>query len=274
MLALSTTLSLSCAPDHPDVEASVPSRTTGIGGTSPREFNYQKEDPPPPPVDPCEADLNSARSEFASAYNKGGRPRLTFMANVLAGEVAATPSRAQDTPRLSSSADHPQDPEAVPVDRALVENELIDVFQKLAGNIRVVDLGVARGQFDRAKANGQEKDIEVLRNNNLADLAILLELRVDRGMAQSASVEVRAHSGDVHARGNLEAVRGGPITIACTARAVRVSDGAVLGTASPERIVVNDEHSLDENLRRMCFCGAAELARKLAVAFTDDFKGK
>lgn len=270
ILSLLPCLLFSCGPDHPDVEANVPAETR-TGPAKPREFTYQKEDPPPPPVDPYELALSSGREKFTTAYAKAGRPRMTFVANVLAGEVAATPNRPNDTPRLTSTADQPQSAEAVPVDRAVVENQFIDVFQRIDSTIRIVDLGVARGQFDRAKTTN--KEIEVLRNNNLTDLAILLELRVDRNDGLVESVDIRDGNRDVHARGVSKSSRGNHIAIACTARAVRVADGAVLGTASPGRVIVENEASLDLELRRICFCGAAELSQKLPTALNNTTKG-
>lgn len=257
-LLLPVLVSVACEPKPSGVNVDVPSCAAEGTAATPEESRYQKEKSPPQPIDPCEADMRSAQESFASMYKTSGRPRFTFVVNVLAGEVAATPTRAKDTPRLSSTEDSLIGSEAVPVDRAVVENQFIDLFQRLTSEVQIIDLGVVRGQFDRAK--DEKASIDVLRNNNLADLAVLLEVRVNRD----------TYAVSVNAQANYPAQS---IAIVCTGRVVRVSDGVVLGTASPARVVVHDEESLDENLRRMCLCGAAELAKKLAFVPMGESKG-
>lgn len=261
------------SPDDPEVAVVVGPRQESPGPYAPPEYEYQMEEPPDQ-TDPCERLALEIRPHFARAYRDAGFPRMGFLANVVSGEaVRTTPGTAPDENRGTGRA--PGRIDALPIDRAAIENHYIDFFKFLDGEVQVIDLEAARGQLDREAATlGDKADapLTTLRDRNLCDLVVLLEIRVNRdpaggmvmtGVSRQSITRQGAHSASAH---RAEWIPTGGMTLACTARALLVEDGSVLATTVPERAELASESQLGEVLRRIAFCSAADLADRLVAA--------
>jgi len=236
-----------CGPDEPSIQAEptdVPPRP------APPPAEYLKEKPP---VDPCDELTESLRRDFPELYHRAKSPRFAVIANVFSGDVAdagavAAERRADDQSALGRRPvwdsqegvllfwESPSVDQALPVDRSSVENHFIHFLLSLAPDVQVVDPGVVREQLlkkvgDKPASVGQD----------LCEICILLDVRVAR-----------------------EGPVSGQRTMATTARAIRLSDGAVLAVSTPKRRDAFGERDVDSRLRRMCYCGGAFLMDELS----------
>ncbi len=235
-----------CGPDYPRVQAE-PSDAPPRPDLLPAE--YLKEEPP---ADPCDELTETLQRDFPELYHRAQSPRFAVIANVFSGDVAdagsvGTERRAEDKSALGRRpvwddqrqvllVASPNIDQALPVDRSSVENHFIHFLLSIAQDMRVVDPGVVREQL--LKTAGDEP---VAVGQDLCEICILLDVRVAR-----------------------EAPISGQRTMATTARAIRLSDGAVLAVSTPERRDAFGERDVDSRLRRMCYCGGAFLMDELA----------
>ncbi|MCO6437284.1 MAG: hypothetical protein J5J06_09385 [Phycisphaerae bacterium] len=167
---------------------------------------------------------------------------------------------------------------AVPVDRAAVEDHFMDAFAAISPAVRIINLGVAREQLEREArtvgSGGDESFLQALRDRNLADIAVLFDVRVLRHGTPSRNdvslrteVAVQGRTATSSAEGS--ASTSSIITIALTGRAVRINDGSVIATVTPPRSEVVGEVALGQALRDACECGAAALASKMCLRLGD-----
>jgi hypothetical protein len=325
MSAAVTPWSEHAPPHEPEVVAPIPERREAAEPYEPEEWHYSKES------DPCETLADEARKEFRSAYLAAGAPRLAFVTSMTGPDVVGGKTRQETGEALRETGEAQEKTgkaqeetsevtEAAPseatrtagerVDLVAVENHFIDFFHSLADEVQVVDLDIARAQMERevgalAQQAGQPWDTTVLRDRNLCDVAVFLEVRIARDERVPDRSELSSRAGAVHeARAEAAQVAGvsrrravaaagqhvgvrqgvaveasqttevgsaGRITVACTARAVRVEDGTTLAVTMPERYeLVDDEVELGEALDEMSFCGAASLADRLASRLSGD----
>jgi hypothetical protein len=235
-----------CGPDYPRVQAEprdAPPRP------APQPAEYMKEEPP---VDPCDELAEALRENFPDLYHQAKSPRFAVIANVFSGDVADAADVGADRREGDQSAmgrrpvwdnekhvlvlGSPSIDQALPVDRSSVENHFIQFLLSLAPDVQVVDPGVVREQL--LKRAG-DKTVSV--GQDLCEICILLDVRVAR-----------------------DAPVSGQRTMATTARAIRLSDGAVLAVSTPKRRDAFGERDVDKRLRRMCYCGGAFLMDELS----------
>jgi|CXWL01.1.fsa_nt_gi hypothetical protein len=231
-----------CGPDYPDTSVDIPPRESSPGPYTPDEPEYQKETPRVSQNEfDCDVVIDEARQDFGQVYELVERPRIAILANVLTPNLGG---RDDDQERVRASL-QPGTLEAVPVDRATVENECINFFNSASERMKLVDVAVARTSME--SATNDAGVLEGFRRIDLCDIAIMVEIRVNRvEPAQDHPANPERYA------------------IACTARASNVRDGHVLTTASAERKIVTSEQSLNDALRKMSLCLSAELSSRLA----------
>jgi len=223
-----------------------------------------------------EAPLGDGTEDQAA---EGAREGVTVITNV-SGNVAnvqGTSDGSSDAhKRLTPTSEAVGLPQAerwaVPVDRAAVEDQFIDVFTSLSPDVRIVDLGVAREQLEReARTVGAQRDepfVRSMRDRNLADMAVIFDLRIVRlGCASRQELKLNAavnsSQGVISSSAEGSASTAPIITIALTGRAIRINDGGVVATVTPPRREVTGDVELGDALQEICECGAMALAARM-----------
>lgn len=238
-----------CGPDHPEAFTSISSQGTSPDSVATEPSQYRTEPrraaKPNDEDNPCGVVIDEARYDFGRVYEIARRPRLAILANVLSTNLGG---RDDDQSRASTAVSF-SDPEAVPVDRATVENECIAFFDSTTHRMKLVDVAVARTSM--ASARNEAGVLEGFRRIDLCDIGIMIEVRAARVEPTNANPS------------NPERY-----SIACTGRAVNVRDGRVLATASIERRIAGSEQALDNGLRKVALCLAAELSTQIGDKLT------
>lgn len=167
---------------------------------------------------------------------------------------------------------------AVPVDRAAIEDQFADVFATLTPALQIIHLGIAREQLERevrtVGIGREETFLQTMRDRNLADIAVLFDVRILRHGTpsrheSSAKAQVDAHGRTISASAEGSAQTTPIMTVAMTARAVRINDGFIIATVTPPRREVEGEVALGEAIRETSECGAAALASRMCARLSE-----
>jgi len=249
-----------CGPDQGEVRAEM----TEAGPLRPRtEGQYEKEPPPPPPapvVDPCDDLASAIRREFPRLYRIAESPRFAVIANISSGDVADATDAGSARRKENTSAlgrrpvyDHKEHvlilnraaslEEALPIDRSAVENLFIEFLSSLAPDTKIIDPGVVR-EILRRGADGKPPSV----SQDICEVCIVLDVHVAR-----------------------ENPISGDRMIALTARAIRMSDGAILSVSTPRRCTAVGERNVDEVLRRICFCSGVYLIDRVVKRWQSEY---
>jgi hypothetical protein len=250
LLALS-----SCDADRSEVGMTVAPRGSAASPATPPEHRYQREDPPPEPLSPCEEARQRAQDEFAAAYALS-RPRLVFAAQVT--DDATTPAT---------------------IDRALVENSFAGAFQSFGPGVQVIDAEQAEmireTDLRLAREYGEGSALLTsLQARNLADLLVVVTVTPDADANGSQRDLLVRQDGDrVEVAVSTSDRDTPPEPLLCTARAVRIDSAQVLATAMTySEISVRPEWRRIE-LTQLLDCTAAMIANKLADRWLHDAGG-